>query len=116
MHPYGGQYSHFRRPPRAGTAVDGDADAPQRVFEGVRNLEGVASAGEPQFNDAETVAIVFVTPDSAPQDEATSVVFGMPREAIARGAVDEVVALPQIAARLVRAAEIQAAGARAPRG
>ena len=52
--------------------VNGDADAPQRVFDGVRNLEGVASAGEPQFNDANTVAIVFVTPDSAPQDEATS--------------------------------------------
>jgi putative drug exporter of the RND superfamily len=51
--------------------VNGDADAPQRVFDGVRNLEGVASAGEPQFNDEETVAIVFVTPDSAPQDVET---------------------------------------------
>ena len=47
---------------RAGPA----ADLPR-----VRNLEGVASAGEPQFNDPKTVAIVFVTPDSAPQDEAT---------------------------------------------
>ena len=27
--------------------------------------------GEPQLNDEKTVAIVFVTPDSAPQDEAT---------------------------------------------
>jgi putative drug exporter of the RND superfamily len=52
--------------------VNGDAQAPQRVYDGVRNLEGVASAGEPQFNDANTVAIVFVTPDSAPQDEATA--------------------------------------------
>ena len=51
--------------------VNGDAEAPQRVFEGVQGLEGVASVGEPQFNDAKTVAIVFVTPDSAPQDEAT---------------------------------------------
>ena len=51
--------------------VNGDAQAPQRVYAGVRNLEGVASAGEPQFNDKETVAIVFVTPDSAPQDEET---------------------------------------------
>jgi RND superfamily putative drug exporter len=51
--------------------VNGDDEAPQRVFEGVRDLQGVASAGEPQFNDAKTVAIVFVTPDSAPQDEAT---------------------------------------------
>jgi RND superfamily putative drug exporter len=52
--------------------VNGDDQAPQRVYDGVRNLEGVASAGEPQFNDANTVAIVFVTPDSAPQDEATA--------------------------------------------
>jgi RND superfamily putative drug exporter len=51
--------------------VNGDEEAPQRLYEGVRNLQGVASAGEPQFNDAKTVAIVFVTPDSAPQDEAT---------------------------------------------
>jgi RND superfamily putative drug exporter len=51
--------------------VNGDEEAPQRVYDGVRDLEGVASAGEPQFNDAKTVAIVFVTPDSAPQDEAT---------------------------------------------
>ena len=34
-------------------------------------LPGVASVGEPQLNDEKTVAIVFVTPDSAPQDEAT---------------------------------------------
>jgi uncharacterized membrane protein YdfJ with MMPL/SSD domain len=51
--------------------VNGDEQAPQRVYDGVRNLEGVASAGEPQFNDEETVAIVFVTPDSAPQDVET---------------------------------------------
>jgi uncharacterized membrane protein YdfJ with MMPL/SSD domain len=51
--------------------VNGDEQAPQRVYEGVRNLDGVASAGEPQLNDEETVAIVFVTPDSAPQDEET---------------------------------------------
>jgi RND superfamily putative drug exporter len=51
--------------------VNGDEEAPQRVYEGVRDLQGVASAGEPQFNDARTVALVFVTPNSAPQDEAT---------------------------------------------
>jgi two-component system chemotaxis response regulator CheB len=38
------------------------------------------------------------------QDEATSVVFGMPKEAIARGCVDRIVPLPQIAAELLRAA------------
>jgi putative drug exporter of the RND superfamily len=52
--------------------VNSDPDAPQRVYEGVRNLQGVASAGEPQFNDSKSVAIVFVTPDSAPQDEETA--------------------------------------------
>ena len=52
--------------------VNGDAQAPQRIYDSVRDLPGVASAGEPQFNDEKTVAIVFVTPDSAPQDEATS--------------------------------------------
>ncbi len=51
--------------------VNDDADAPGRVFDGVQGLDGVASVGEPQLNDEETVAIVFVTPISAPQDEAT---------------------------------------------
>ena len=52
--------------------VNDDAQAPQRIYDRVRDLPGVASAGEPQFNDEKTVAIVFVTPDSAPQDEATA--------------------------------------------
>jgi RND superfamily putative drug exporter len=51
--------------------VNGDRQAPQRVYDGVRGLPGVASASEPQLNDEETVGIVFVTPASAPQDEAT---------------------------------------------
>lgn len=38
------------------------------------------------------------------QDEATSVVFGMPREAIRRGAVVEVLSLPRIAASVLRRA------------
>jgi RND superfamily putative drug exporter len=55
--------------------VNGDQEAPQRVFEGVQALGtsgDVASVGEPQFNDSKSVAIVFVTPNSAPQDEATA--------------------------------------------
>ena len=55
--------------------VNGDEQAPQRVYDGVKALgeQGdVASVGEPQFNDSKTVAIVFVTPGSAPQDEATA--------------------------------------------
>jgi putative drug exporter of the RND superfamily len=51
--------------------VNGDTEAPQRLFDRVQGLEGVASAREPQLNDAKTVGIVFVTPDSAPQAEAT---------------------------------------------
>jgi putative drug exporter of the RND superfamily len=55
--------------------VNGDEQAPQRVFEGVQGLgeQGdVASVAEPQFNDSKSVAIVFVTPGSAPQDAATA--------------------------------------------
>jgi putative drug exporter of the RND superfamily len=51
--------------------VNGDEQAPQRIYDDVRTLDGVASAREPQLNDAKTVGIVFVTPLSAPQDEAT---------------------------------------------
>ena len=60
--------AHTARVP--GSLVNGDEQAPQRIFDGVQGLEGVDFAGEPQFNDEKTVAIVFVTPDSAPQDEA----------------------------------------------
>jgi two-component system chemotaxis response regulator CheB len=37
------------------------------------------------------------------QDEATSVVFGMPKEAIAHGGVDKVVPLEQIAREILAA-------------
>ena len=37
------------------------------------------------------------------QDEATSVVFGMPKEAIALGAADKVLPLDRLAAEIVRA-------------
>jgi RND superfamily putative drug exporter len=51
--------------------ANGDGGAPQRIHDRVEGLKGVASVGEPQFNKDKSVAIVFVTPDSAPQDEAT---------------------------------------------
>jgi RND superfamily putative drug exporter len=51
--------------------VNGDARAPQRLYEAVRGLEGVASVREPELNDEKSVGIVFVTPRSAPQEEAT---------------------------------------------
>ncbi len=31
--------------------VNGDPQAPQKIYEGVHGLDGVASASEPQFND-----------------------------------------------------------------
>jgi RND superfamily putative drug exporter len=52
--------------------VNDDPEAPQRVYDALQGVDGIASVGEPQLNDEETVAIVFVTPDSAPQDEATA--------------------------------------------
>ncbi len=51
--------------------VNGDAQAPQRIYDQVQGKKDVASVSKPQFNDAKTVAIVFVTPTSAPQDAAT---------------------------------------------
>jgi putative drug exporter of the RND superfamily len=51
--------------------VNGDQQAPQRIYDDVRGLQGVASARKPQFNDSKSVAIVFVTPTSAPQDDQT---------------------------------------------
>jgi putative drug exporter of the RND superfamily len=49
----------------------GDAQAPQRIYRDVQGLQDVASVRKPQFNKQKTVAIVFVTPGSAPQDQAT---------------------------------------------
>ncbi len=51
--------------------VKGDKQAPQRIVDGVQGTKDVASVRAPQFNDEKTVAIVFVTPSSAPQDAAT---------------------------------------------
>ena len=51
--------------------MNGDSQAPHRIYNRVQGLEDVASVRKPQLNDAKTVGIVFVTPKSAPQDEAT---------------------------------------------
>jgi RND superfamily putative drug exporter len=52
-------------------AVNGDSQAPQKIYDGVQGIQDVASVRKPQFNKKKTVAIVFVTPKSAPQDVAT---------------------------------------------
>ena len=46
------------------------------------------------------------------QDEASSIVFGMPKEAIARGAADEVVPLSRMAAAILRNVQPRASTAR----
>jgi two-component system chemotaxis response regulator CheB len=47
------------------------------------------------------------------QDEATSVIFGMPKEAIALGGVDHVLPLPEIPAMLSRLSASQGRGTQA---
>ena len=42
--------------------VNSDKQAPQKIYDGVQGLKGVASVRKPQFNKEKTVAIVFVTP------------------------------------------------------
>ena len=51
--------------------VNGDKQAPTKIYDRVRSIKGVAEVDKPQLNDEGTVAIVFVTPQSAPQDEET---------------------------------------------
>ena len=51
--------------------VNDDPQAPQKIYQRVKGQPDVASVAEPQFNDEKSVAIVFVTPKSAPQDKAT---------------------------------------------
>jgi RND superfamily putative drug exporter len=51
--------------------MKGDQEAPQRIYDGIQGKSGVASVREPQLNHDKTVAIVFVTPTSKPQDQAT---------------------------------------------
>jgi len=51
--------------------VNDDPQAPQKIYDRVRQLPDVASVRQPQLNDEKSVAIVFVTPKSAPQDEET---------------------------------------------
>jgi RND superfamily putative drug exporter len=67
--------------------VNGDRRVPQRIYDEVRGLDGVASVRQPQFNDEKSVAIVFVTPDSAPQDEATDNLVDRLRDRVVPAAI-----------------------------
>jgi RND superfamily putative drug exporter len=68
--------------------VNGDSQAPQEIYDGVRGIQDVASVRKPQFNKKKTVAIVFVTPKSAPQDEATDTLVDRLRNDVVPAATD----------------------------
>ncbi|MBD0328678.1 MAG: MMPL family transporter [Thermoleophilia bacterium] len=68
--------------------VNADPQAPRRVYEGLQDLEGVASVREPQLNEEKTVGIVFVTPTSAPQDDATAELVDRLRSEVVPAATD----------------------------
>jgi len=67
--------------------VHDDPQAPQKIHDGVEGLKGVASVAQPQFNKDKSVAIVFVTPASAPQDQATDGVVDRLRNDVVPAAV-----------------------------
>jgi putative drug exporter of the RND superfamily len=68
--------------------VNGDAQAPQKVYDGARALPSVASVDEPVYNDPKTVAIVFVKSAAAPQDEATEDLVGTLRKEVVPAATE----------------------------
>jgi putative drug exporter of the RND superfamily len=69
--------------------VNGDRQAPQRVYDRVQGVEGVASVDKPQLNDPGTVGIVFVTPESAPQDEETDNLVDRLRDNVVPAATED---------------------------
>ncbi len=68
--------------------MKGDQEAPQRLYQDIQGLKGVASVREPQLNDDKTVAIVFVTPTSAPQAQATDDLVDRLRNQVVPAATD----------------------------
>jgi two-component system chemotaxis response regulator CheB len=67
-----------------------------------RNAVGVILTGMGDDGAAGMAELKAAGARTFAQDEATSVVFGMPREAILRGAVDEVLPLPRIAPAVLK--------------
>ena len=65
---------------------------------------GVILTGMGDDGAAGLVQMKHASAATLAQDERTAVVFGMPKEAIARGGVDEVLPLPGIAAAILRRA------------
>jgi two-component system, chemotaxis family, protein-glutamate methylesterase/glutaminase len=92
-----GPQVHFQRP-----AVD-------ILFESVaqqagRNAIGVILTGMGADGAAGLLKMKQAGASTIAQNEASCVVFGMPREAIRAGAVDDILPLNQIAAMLARTA------------
>ena len=79
-------------------AVDVTMKSAARVFG--RRAIGVIMTGMGKDGAAGMTAIKRADGQTLAQDRDTSVIFGMPRAAIAAGAVDEVVALEELAGRL----------------
>jgi two-component system chemotaxis response regulator CheB len=69
---------------------------------GGRNVVGVLMTGMGDDGARGMAEIKEAGGRTIAQNEATCVVFGMPREAIDRGAVDRVVALEEIAREVAR--------------
>ena len=67
-----------------------------------RNALGVVLTGMGGDGAAGLLEMKRAGAPTVAQDEASCVVFGMPREAIARGGVDEVVSLDKIAPAILR--------------
>ena len=66
-----------------------------------KNAIGVILTGMGKDGAAGLLAMKQAGAQTLAQDEASCVVFGMPREAIAMGAADEVVSLPHISERIM---------------
>jgi putative drug exporter of the RND superfamily len=66
--------------------VNRDRQAPQQIHDRIEGSRGVASVAEPQFNKDRSVAIVFVTPTSAPQDEKTDALVDRLRDGVVTAA------------------------------
>jgi RND superfamily putative drug exporter len=79
----------FNGPVPIVVATNGDTQAPQRVYDDVQGLQGVASVRKPQLNDSKSVGIVFVTPTTAPQAEATDTLVDRLRSDVVPRAVGD---------------------------
>ena len=66
--------------------LNDDEHAAHKLYDGVKHLDGVAAVGLPQLNRDESVAILFVTPKSAPQEEQTDELVDRIRDDVVPGA------------------------------